>query len=708
MKTNPKQRRPAGYVAYVMVISTAAILTFMLIFAYKRALLSQSVQSDIQLRMDYNEKEDVILRSIVAITPNRAMRAMRNGSAAAGTARDSLRWQNIFADAVIQANAGSSISTEGKRTIGQANSVSSNAGDGALGSTNLIFRNVHGAGNTVYVTPGINRTLSTGFPEALASSDGTVNTNDLVYPIIGNSKNYTGLAAGEYKTLKYPAINFGYAKPGENFLAKRNWWGFSMDLADHDDGLTSAALSRREFVLSIYEVPSQLAISASSFVNLGKYKDGVDWNNIDISGNVFADSAVVEAGVTLPGLSTRGGLTLDRNATVGGKKFDGNPFQPGVREQYEVTNGGYFPISMPSESGRASFIPINRGADFFDRHSVTNDDESNTLSTTTWNDYSSGARQCAMRLDVTKVTAGSSPSPTEFRFRYLQGGVLAPPLDLEPIQGTTSSLPRGFTHVANRNQTYYFSEPVDVAYGTTSKLYFKSGVSGNITFSDSTFGWSGSGTRRGYVRPRVPFTTTVGPEGRICVSVFPERFPKFLAAIGGDNVTVNNSLVVNSDYRSNVAVKKPSFPIVSGDFGLILNECANLSSFTKGFSLVTNYRLYIGSDFNTVSIAAPGGYTGTLPYYPPCSLFAPEKRFGADSSPYAVGVTGQIGSLASKKVSDTDIPARPLDSRGIYNDLLNPANTTMNLRPLIDPADLPPVTMMNWLVVIEERRREFW
>jgi hypothetical protein len=646
MNTNPRYRRTAGYISYVMVISTAAVLTFMLLFAYKRALLSQSVQSDIQLRMDYGEKEDVILRSIVAITPNRAMRAMQNGSAAAGSARDSLRWQNIFADAVIQANAGTSVTEGGREAIGQTSSISSNTGDSSLGTTNLIFRNIHGGANTIYVTPGTNRTPPTGYPEVLVSTDSTVNTNDLIYPIIAASKNYSGLTAGQYKTLKYPAINFGYSKPGENFLAKRNWWGFSMDLADHDDGLTSAALSRREFVLSIYEVPSQLAISASSFISLGKNENGVDWNNIDISGNVFADSAVVEAGVTLPGLATRSGLSLSRDATIGGQKFDGDPFQPGVREKFEVENGGYFPISMPSESGRAAFIPINRGGDFFDFHSVSNDAETNTLSTTTWNKYSSGAKQCAMRLDVTKATAGVPSSPTEFRFHFLKGGV-AQYIDLPSVQVVGSPLPAGI----------------------------------------------------------VPFTTGPGPQGRICVSVFPERFPMFLAAIGGDNVTVNNSLVVNSDYRSNVLVKKPSFPIDSGDFGLILNECANLTAFTKGFSLVTNYPLYIGSDFNTVSIAAPAGYTGQLPYYPPCSLYAPQKRFGAEHSPYSVGVTGQIGSLAAK---DAEEPARPLEARGNDGKLLNPSTTTMNLRPLIDPADLPPITMMNWLVVIEERRKEFW
>jgi hypothetical protein len=32
----------------------------------------------------------------------------------------------------------------------------------------------------------------------------------------------------------------------------------------------------------------------------------------------------------------------------------------------------------------------------------------------------------------------------------------------------------------------------------------------------------------------------------------------------------------------------------------------------------------------------------------------------------------------------------------------------VNLRPITHPAELPPVTMMNWLVVIEERRKMFY
>ncbi len=37
-----------------------------------------------------------------------------------------------------------------------------------------------------------------------------------------------------------------------------------------------------------------------------------------------------------------------------------------------------------------------------------------------------------------------------------------------------------------------------------------------------------------------------------------------------------------------------------------------------------------------------------------------------------------------------------------------PSQITVNLRPIIHPAAIPPITMMNWLVVLEERRKEFY
>lgn len=735
MKTSCKRSGSRGYVSYVMVISTGVILTMLMMFGFRRAMQSQSVQSDVQLRLDYSEKEDAVLRSLVAIVPNRAMQAMQNSSNVSGANRDSLRWQNIFADAITQANASTSISAEVKASLGVANAIGGNTGDSGLATTNLMFTNVHGAANTVYVTPGVNRTPVAGYPASLTSNNGTVNSNDLVYPIISNDKKYGTHANGKpgvllptdtyskYNLIKYPAINFGYAKPGDNFVAKRNWWAFSMDMADHDDGTTSAALNRREFVLSIYEIPSQLAISASSFVALGKYgKDGVGgaWgSNVSISGNIFAGKARVEGGAALPTLASRRQVDIRDNSKIGGQSFTGSPFAPGVREQYEVTTGEFFPVSLPSESGRAAFIAINRGVEFFDRYSHST--ESDTLSNTTWNTYSSGAAQCAMRVDVSKVTSTTNQTPTEFRFEYRKGGadVARETMTLPPIQGYVTTLPKGFKALGvaeNGSQKFPdaakgLPEVVDVAYGKPGGYFFKEGVSGTVVFDNANFGDPLVGTvKEAYWRPRKPFSATTGPNSKICVAVYPERFPAFLSAIGADPVSINNSVVVNVDHKAGTNVRKPTYPtattpMAETDMGLILTECKDLTPFTTGFSLVTNLRMYIGGDFNDVQTTPPVGYVPNGPYYPPTSLFAPEKRFGVQSTPLTVTLEGQVGSLADEKNND---PVRPLDVFGIASETIDPSRTTVNLKAITHPGVLPPITLMNWLVLLEERRKEYY
>jgi len=730
MKTPVKRPGSPGYVSYVMVLSTGVLVTMMMLFGFKRAVQSQAVQSDVQLRLDYSEKEDAVLRSIVAITPNRAMQAMMDSSSVTGSNRNSLMWQSIFSDAMAQANARTSISAEVKASLNVANAIGANTGDGAMATTNLMFGNVHNGGNDVYVTPGLNRTMGTGYPASLTSNNGTVNANDLVFPIISTDKKYGSHANGKpgvllptdtywkYNVLKYPAINFGYAKPGDDFVAKRNWWAFSMDMADHDDGVTSAALNRREFVLSIYEIPSQLAISASSFVALGKYgKDGAGgaWgSNVSISGNIYAGKARVEGGAALPTLASRRQIEIRDSSKIGGQSFNGSPFAPGTREQYEVTTGEFFPVSLPSESGRAAFIPINRGEEFFDRYS--HGAESNTLSTTTWNNYSSGAAQCAMRVDVSKVASATNQAPTEFRFEYLKGGVDSPRevMLVPPIQGFTTVLPRGFKPLGvSENNSYTFTGPVDVAYGKPGGYFFKEDVSGTVVFDNATFGDPlVQVVKEGYWRPRKPFTTTMGPDNKVCVGIYPERFPDFLAAIGANPVTgvdpagaYNNSVVVNVDHKAGTNVRKPIFQS-EGDLGLVLAECADLTKYGKGFSLVTNLRLYIGSDYNTKQTTPPPGYTPPNgEFYPPTSLFAPEKRFGVQHTPLTVTLAGQVGSLANENNTQ---PVRPLDVFGRFGEVIDPSVSKVNLWAVNHPGAMPPIMMINWLVLLEERRKEYY
>jgi len=721
MKSFPSRPGKPGFISYFLVLSTGIILTLLTVYTYRRALNAHAVQSNVQLRSDYSEKEEAVLRSIVAITPNRAIRAMQTDSNRNSTNRDPLRWQSIFTESLRLANAATSISGDLASKLAIPNLRISNTGDSQFSAPDRIFKAL--PGGTGYVSVGINRSLGAGFPPPLTTPNLSTIDRDPLYPIITVDKRYGTLAQSgvglpvetypQFNLITYPQINFGYAQPGEPFVAKRNWWAFSMDMAGHDADRTFVARPRRDFVLSIYEIPSQLAISADSFMALGEFESGEAWQNVNIEGNVFAGKALVEGETALPPLASRRGMSLSSDASIGGQSFANSPFNPGVRETYQVTQGEFFPVSLASESGRTAFIPINRGADFFDRfaHPAT---ESFTLSPTAWNSYSIGALQCAMRLDITQVVSSTNPQPTHLRFSYLKGGVRQN-LTINLNNSGYSGLPPGYLFAAievppgnTTNKGYNFgSAVVDVAYGKNGVYAYQTGVTGWVIFNNVRFGDPLVGVEKaGYYRPSYPFEVKTLPSGKICIAVYPQRFRAFLAALNADNTTVNNSLVVNVDY-TNIGPTyplKPQIPCTDLDYGVILQECADLTTFTKGFSLVTNLRTYIGDDFNIVPTTPPTGYTPPGLYYPPVSLFAPERRYGVEVDPFAVKVDGQVGSLASDQI---DTPVRPMDSTTVSGAALGASRITVNLKPITHPAELPPITMMNWLLVLEELRGEF-
>ena len=133
---------------------------------------------------------------------------------------------------------------------------------------------------------------------------------------------------------------------------------------------------------------------------------------------------------------------------------------------------------------------------------------------------------------------------------------------------------------------------------------------------------------------------------------------------------------------------------------VVLRESGDLSSYVEGFSLVTNVRLYLADDFNIVSIPAPAnsGLPVGEAFYPPVSLFAPEKRYGTTLKIRPVDYEGQINSLAE----GYDEAIHPLDFRAGTYEQVTPNLITAELKPVRSPAELPPISLMNWLVVVEE------
>jgi hypothetical protein len=796
MKTLSTKRQPAGFVSYLLVLTTATLLSLLSIYAYRRAMTAHKIESQVQLKIDYSEKEEAILRSIVAIVPNRAMRAMGPNSAVAATAAP-LSWNNIFNESLVMANSRTSIpaALETQMGLAAAGVRKSNTTDstGTLLAQN-VFREILPLNpvlpGLVSAGSGNGQALGASYPPLLNFKAGAVGdtdaANDRLYPIVSNTKQYGALAAGrvgllpevtpgvsgrtpgtdyqKFNLVPYPQINFGYGTPGQNFITKRNWWAFSLDTGAQDAASTNLARVSRDFVLSIYEIPSQLPISSAAYTAIGTNQDlagGGDWQTgrVNVDGNVFTGRASlvapgIAAGTTaISGLASRGGATIAAGVVLGGEAMSGAAGVAGDRETYlnntsrvglanNATLGAFYPLSRASDSGRLAFIPISAGAQFYDRFMQPDfaSDKyrpnlaANALSSTAWNDYTIGARQCAMQLDITSVksTAAVVDITTSITtFSYLVNGVR------NYVTTTDGLVPDKSKYIRIRGPGEVFdvgATPVKVAFGSRGVNFGYRTLAGSVVFNEATFGplLNDGYPRAGYIVS--PFEPAIGDVpvpaggGVQTVTVYPQRFPLVLAALGADSTSFNNSLVVNVNYASGVGVGVPATPAnagaIAGRYTLVLKECANLTSFPTGFSLVTNMNLNIPELFNTVPFPAanlPPGYAPAVTasnalgqYFTPCSIFAPSCKYGTVGE-LLPGVVfgGQRNSLKADNGLDVaanrvnPLKAVDLNMVAAGQAQMPAANLTHNLRKIIHPVELPPVNMMNWMVLLEEKRREF-
>ena len=291
---------------------------------------------------------------------------------------------------------------------------------------------------------------------------------------------------------------------------------------------------------------------------------------------------------------------------------------------------------MAAGSGRVAFVPLNRGLEFYDFIGSSNDPS--RLSPTGWDDYSVGARRCAVKVRVIEVVSSGDQTPLAISVSYKTAG------------GTSSVVLTRGSNWPNDNE----------AGGTL-----------------------------------IPFQNEVTATGRRCLTIHVNRLGTWLAARGGAGPAINHSVAINPD-PADADVRSPSFPSSDADLGVVLRGGSDLTSYTKGFSLVTNLRLFYGDDLNQVSMAVPGGSGLSGTYYPPMSIFAPEQRWGTGTQSRSVQFRGQIGGM-----SGSGSMVRPLDLKSGENDAVSSSIDAV-LSEITSPAQLPPISFPNWLLTIEE------
>lgn len=634
-----------GYVSTLLVIVTGLICISILGAAYELRINSQDGQKVAQVKADYSQREDAILRALVGIVPNKAMRAMQNGSSANAT---NYSWQRIFEQAIATADAESALTVEEMIALGvPAGARNGNSGDSPITSVATMVSAVVGNG---LVTPGIGADLSGNYPPTLNYSG---SADDATYPIISrnkdwgaNSAGYTALSTAAYpdfNLIPYPQIRFGYVAPGDYFVAKRNWWAFNITYGAADSALTGIPQETRTYVLSIYEVPSQLPISADGFTEFGKYADGQAWSSdVNIDGGVYAETVRADSSMAFDRAASRKGFDATSRMSVGGESISADFQTDGSQDTKLAASGEYFAASVSANAGRVAFIAINPGFDFYQYLDVSRDQ--NIISDTRWSDYALGGHQARMQLVVNKVSASNDQMPTSISFSYRKNGV----------------------------QTVTWTR-------------------GDVNNPWPTKDQGGDA---------IPFQTEVTGDGTTCLTVNMELLEDYLENAGA-SLSNNRSIVVNPDSANNLEIIEPTFPATMGQMGVVLRGTEDLTGWPEGFSLVTNLRIYLAEDFNVVEGTPPvnSGLDGSKPFYPPVSLFSPEKRWGADADAKTIDFAGTVQSLNK---SGTDAaPVNPLDFKTGTGQSTSSGDLNANLSIIRSPAELPPIHMMNWLVTVE-------
>ncbi|MCF6237752.1 MAG: hypothetical protein L3J79_02895 [Candidatus Marinimicrobia bacterium] len=677
-------QRSRGFAAMAMVAALGITALLGLMFVFRRGVHSHDAQVRHQVKIDFKQKEDAFLRALIAEVPNAAIAGMMGDS---WDNRTPHGWNRIIQRAIDLSNSEQAVSSTTLSSMGIGNHIVANSGDYSIGASINLVSPIAGRGPLVGSGTIVNTDLLAD-PEVGDRLPPPLryygqNNRDRYFPIISERKRYVpgtpGLGASAansagypvYNIIDYPDIRFGFAAQDGRFVAKRNWWAFSVNFGGTieagADIESSVASVRKNYVLSIYEVPAQSAVSAAADLKLGEYANGANWQNTTIRGGVFSTEIDVRAGVNLldhvngdSRIAARNSINLGNNTVqVSGAAVAGGYNNLGVREVRMAAGEQFYGASTAGDSGRVAILPLGQGEQFFRR---TDDAQGmdNAISNTTWDEYALGARQCAMSLEVRTMATGGRP--VAVRLHYYNGS----------------------------NRVYQ-----DYVEGQASWPNYHYNT--NATPDSPPF-----------------YFERVAQNAASALAIDLARLPNYVRNVlggnraAGNNMSrLNNSLCVWTN-ETESTVSKPPMGSNNNYMSVVLHDTEDLSMYVDGFSLVTDHRVYIAGNFNQVPVpsarvpASAGLPAGT--FFAPVSIFAPTLRFGTNTGTLTqLNISGQLRSL---KDGDVDTNAiNILDFKQSVGGAAQPIDhniVSADLSQITSPAQLPPVNKMSWLVVIEE------
>ncbi len=663
-----KNSTRAGFSSVLSIITIFIIVMGLVVVGTKRAMLGLDTKRDSLLRSDYAQKEEAFQQALLRILPERAMKGMDSGSKI-GNEDDLVSWSRIFRDAIRDANAANDAGDLSDDILSKI--LEDGVISGNTGSTELTVANFNTA--SVKDLQGVSGRATSipiaghDFPpewSVLASGQ----TLDSLGPVVSLNKTYTngGSSGDAFGMVEYPNVRFGYAEAGSEIVARHNWWAISVDFSEGDRESTGIADGKKKYLLSLYEIPSQLPITADALMEFGNW----DRQKVTIDGRVYASSATQvgnQMGTQdIAGIATRDGVDFSNMSVIEG--IDDSMVS---RDDFEAQHANlyedeiFFPISQVGDGTKVAFLPINPGRDFYTDYYVDGAyDDLNSHSDSAWDQYARGSKKCQIRV----VIVDTSPMTSEYPAQVNTIKVLA--------RGADGS------DVVRYYYRLEFPEVLDTSHPGAQHITWET--------SSQTFPFS------------VDEIENIDGNGGAQSSLNID-FAKLANYITNDlslSLDDNHTLVVTHQAAARdgyyVNSERFSFPPDDDDIALVINGATDMTVWgNQGFSLVSNMRTYFDNDFNVVDRSSGAGRGSP----PPVSIFTPEQRF---STLYImdVDITGRIHVVHTETGESVD----PLEIRGRDGTVNDSSTSSFNLGQIKRVEDLPPIFFMNWLVVVRELR----
>jgi len=710
--TNLQRKRSDRGAALLLTVSIVGLALIVTLAAF---LIGASVAQDTErvasAKVDIANREDGLMRMILQQT---ATGILPGTDGINGAPQN---WTTIMTSAVNQLRATTYVDpAEMAALTGLSGVISDNTGDTG-GATLGIFQGYSsanpeipfgGTSGLANVVPSYNATVQP--PLMSWSGNATLSSSSaLTVPqefFLGSQ--YTGVSSAVTKLssvnrwgkITYPNIRFGYKGAGDPFIARRVWWRIPViyqtkqqTIEDQSGvyrypGALVNGVPSINYILSAYEIPSQLPISGNVNLQIGQNADGTAWGGgVQIAGSIYGDQIQLYggtyngvSGVSRGGISSRQQVNVLKQATVAGETYSDNTYDNlKVRETRDLTRSisttgvgqiGAAPVSVAGNDGKVLLVPVMPGAEFYKAASGT---------PTHWDLYARPYYRCRIRVIVSGTNS-----------KWIYNPNVIPQLNPD----LTAPLPGAITvQVIVMPDTSGHPDQILGVLDSTGTT---------TTFTQASYAAGGL--------PAYMTYTSTGTGTSADRNILVMNIGAMVAALG--NPAQLYSIYIGSNPTTEPA-SPPSPQYTSSDPAIAITGTSDLSSFTNGLSIVANQTLYLLDNFNQVKIAS-------LSLFPPTSIYSPDIRYGVSGVNPTLNLVGQVSvdptPTPSPTPSASPSPAHPLNFVDAAGGAVSASssNNTFNLTEIIDPTptgisnpnmqNMPPITRLTLLFTIEKER----